>query len=89
MNDKPIIRHCRNCKYAELHTTGEVFCDVKYNLHLEGFQRADAIFCKYYKQKEQTPEFLTKRVNLPEAKQKSAIENLAKACEEFVKNIGG
>lgn len=24
-----------------------------------------------------------------ETKQKSAIENLAKACEEFVKNIGG
>ena len=86
MNDKPIIRHCRNCKYAKLHTTGEVFCDVKYNLHLEGFQRSDAIFCRYYKQKEQTPEFLNKRFNVPETKSAiDAIENLAKVCEEFAK----
>lgn len=77
MNDKPIIRHCRNCKYAELRTTGAIFCDVKYNLHEEGFQRTDAIFCRYYKQKEE------------EQKPTNAIEAMAKGLEDFAKNIGG
>lgn len=80
MSDKPIIRHCRNCKYAELYKiSGAIVCDVKYKYYSKNSQRMRAIFCRHYKQKEAEPE----------AKQKSAIENLAKACEEFVKNIGG
>lgn len=48
MNEKPIIRHCRNCEYYE--TGFRIFdCTVRYkDVYCE---RMRALFCKYYKQK--------------------------------------
>lgn len=82
MSDKPIIRHCRNCKYSKLDRSGAIFCDVRYEYYSTKKQRKTARFCRHYK-----PEDLTKRVNLPKAT--SAIENLTKAFEKLGKNIGG
>lgn len=78
MSDKPIIRHCRNCKFANLNKfTDSIVCDVKYKYYLQESQRVTAIFCKYYKQKEENQTL------------KIAMEKLAKSFEEFEKNIGG
>ena len=55
MDGKPIIRHCKNCKYYKPRYgffTGAGDCDVKYDYLPESSQRITAIFCKYYKQKE-------------------------------------
>lgn len=49
MDDKPIIRHCFNCRYC-IRSVGLNKCDVYYDyIHSP---RSKAIFCKYYKQKE-------------------------------------
>ena len=49
-NDKPIIRHCRNCKYWQME--GVLFdCPVIYQTAIS-FPRLKALFCKYYKTKE-------------------------------------
>ena len=54
MDDKPIIRHCRNCKYFDHYTfTDGGVCKVKYQYALAEVQRIKAIFCKYYKVKEE------------------------------------
>ena len=49
MNDKPIIRHCRNCKWYR-GRLGIEECEVKYQYILDG--RKKALFCRYYKQKD-------------------------------------
>ena len=49
MNDKPIIRHCKNCKYSESATLFDAYCNVKYDYVDNG--RIGAIFCPYYKAK--------------------------------------
>lgn len=51
MSEKPIIRHCRNCKYFYLHSTGGGECIVKYHYVIEETQRLKALLCRYYKQK--------------------------------------
>ena len=51
MSEKPIIRHCRNCEYFDLHHTGGGECSVRYCYVLEEFQRLKALFCRYYKPK--------------------------------------
>jgi len=54
MDDKPIIRHCRNCKYFIFHryvNSGE--CDVTYKYLLDWEQGIKAKFCKYFKVKEE------------------------------------
>ena len=48
-NDKPIIRHCINCKYRTPGFTCDGECTVKYQTIEYG--RLKAIFCKYYKAK--------------------------------------
>lgn len=49
---KPIIRHCRNCKYSVHHAiTDNVYCDVRYKLFFKSVQRIKAIFCRFYKEK--------------------------------------
>ena len=49
MNDKPIIRHCRNCKYSYMKFGGYCGCEVRYkNIDC---QRIRAWFCRYYKPK--------------------------------------
>lgn len=46
--DKPIIRHCMNCKY---HIFNEnVYCYVRYKY--VKLQRLAACLCKFYKQKD-------------------------------------
>lgn len=54
MDEKPIIRHCKNCKYSTgyHHITDSLYCSVKYNLKMNEGQRICALLCKYYKQKE-------------------------------------
>lgn len=65
MENKPIIRHCRNCKYAALKPLDVICCCVRYEYYERGEQRKTAIFCRHYKRMPPTPEFLNKRVNLP------------------------
>lgn len=69
MNDKPIIRHCRNCKYASLNPHqlqyDAIYCGVRYEYYEREEQRKTAIFCRHYKRMSPAPEFLNKRVNLP------------------------
>ena len=57
MDKKPIIRHCKNCKYSTgyYHVTDILYCSVKYDMKLNGEQRICALLCKYYKQKEGVP----------------------------------
>lgn len=78
MNDKPIIRHCRNCKYATLKQHqlryDTIYCGVRYEFYAREEQRKAAIFCRHYKRMQPTPEFLTKRVNIP-MKQKAVEED--------------
>lgn len=49
MSDKPMIRHCYNCKWC-IRFAGIERCDVKYEYIHE--PRMKARFCRYYKQKE-------------------------------------
>lgn len=52
--NKPIIRHCKNCKWAvKWHGhCDSVYCDIKYKLYLDWQQRIAALLCKYYSQKD-------------------------------------
>lgn len=50
MEDKPIIRHCRNCKYYCDRAFKLYDCDVKYVDVL--LPRLTALFCRFYKKKE-------------------------------------
>ena len=51
-NDKPIIRHCVNCKYGKplVNEFGTMECYVRYKFTF--FPRLKALFCRYYKAKE-------------------------------------
>ncbi len=49
MNDKPIIRNCKNCKYHR-ESLYDGYCEVKYQYIEWGMQKA--LFCRYYKKKE-------------------------------------
>lgn len=53
MNDKPIIRHCRNCKWSKVRSINS-YCTVKYDVII--LERIKALFCRYYKQKEHQDE---------------------------------
>lgn len=54
MEDKPIIRHCRNCKYYN-HAPFQFDCSVRYE---DVFcERIRALFCRYYKKKEEPIEW--------------------------------
>ena len=47
---KPIIRHCRNCKYSKYdYTNDATYCDVKYKGVV--FSRLSALLCRFYKTK--------------------------------------
>ena len=56
--DKPIIKHCANCKYSKYSVKKDYwgseayyYCDVRYkNI---SFPRIKALFCKYYKEYEE------------------------------------
>lgn len=50
MEDKPIIRHCKNCKWCDKAPISEGYCTVKYKFFDCG--RLNALFCKYYKEKD-------------------------------------
>lgn len=53
MNEKPIIRHCRNCEWAKINFANSVTCEVTYKyFSSNGEQRRKALFCRYYKQKD-------------------------------------
>ena len=52
MNDeKPIIRHCKNCRWGET-CYGYIDCTVKYKTINNSKQRIRALFCRFYKKKE-------------------------------------
>lgn len=53
-NDKPMIRHCRNCEYSTYFVRDTIYCDVKYKLKIQEEQRISAVFCRYYKQRRAT-----------------------------------
>ena len=74
MDGKPMIRHCRNCEYAQAKPSALIHCIVKYKYYTIDKQRRVAIFCRYYKRRKPTLEFLNKRVNMP-AKQKTVEED--------------
>ena len=51
---KPIIRHCKNCRYSNFVLNGynhekSIWCDVKYIYVINDFQRVKALFCPHYK----------------------------------------
>lgn len=48
MSEKPIIRHCYNCKWCK-RWAGIDECDVRYDYIHE--PRTKALFCRYYKRK--------------------------------------
>ena len=50
MENKPIIRHCKNCKWRDKATLYDGYCTVKYKYIDDG--RTKALFCKYYKAKD-------------------------------------
>lgn len=54
MSDKPIICHCRNCKYGVCRCSDisdfVVECSVKYKSIV--FPRLAALLCRYYKEKD-------------------------------------
>ena len=50
MQNKPVIRHCYNCQYANRHDmTNGLTCGVKYKWILSGERRIKAMLCKYYR----------------------------------------
>ena len=54
MDNKPIIRHCRNCKWSNTQKscTGlSIYCEVRYSEVFDDFQRATALFCRHYKKR--------------------------------------
>ena len=53
MNEKPIIRHCRNCKWCTEYPDSRIIeCQVKYKNIWKQEQRREALFCRHYKQKD-------------------------------------
>lgn len=50
MEDKPIIRHCKNCKYGTENYRCDVYCHVKYKT-IEN-ERIAALFCRHFKKEE-------------------------------------
>ena len=53
---KPLIRHCKNCQWVGGWFGGsfeDVICMVKYKRINNSQQRYKALFCRYYKKKEQ------------------------------------
>ncbi len=51
MSEKPIIRHCRNCKWCkEYLLCDSINCTVTYKTIWH--QRIKALFCRFYKVKE-------------------------------------
>lgn len=53
MKNKPIIRHCINCKWAKNFGTEIlpiIFCTVKHKFNY--FTRAGALLCPFYKKKD-------------------------------------
>lgn len=50
MEDKPIIRHCLNCKYCEVNECNSAECKVFYKYVF--FMRIKALFCRFYKKKD-------------------------------------
>jgi hypothetical protein len=50
MEDKPIIRHCLNCKWCDKAPISEGYCTVKYRFF--DFGRLKALFCRFYKKKD-------------------------------------
>lgn len=54
INDKPIIRHCRNCQYARHKDfAGGIECMVRYITMYEKQQRRKALRCRYYNQRKE------------------------------------
>lgn len=53
MDEKPIIRHCRNCEWGCYRNGpyGSIDCEVKYKTVYDFEQRITALFCKHYKRK--------------------------------------
>lgn len=49
MCEKPIIRHCRNCKWSKpCFMLSAVRCEVKYKSVYDDTGRITATFCKYF-----------------------------------------
>lgn len=56
MEDKPIIRHCRNCEYAKIpdyHNPDDPYLNVSCRVYYEDieFKRLTALFCRHYKKR--------------------------------------
>ena len=49
MNDKPIIRHCQNCKWCTDAAFYDGYCNVKYKYIQNA--RKSALLCRYFKPK--------------------------------------
>lgn len=55
MGDKPIIRHCKNCRYSceneDQREYGDMpYCNVRYDYIMNA--RFKALLCRFYQQKE-------------------------------------
>lgn len=50
-NSKPIIRHCKNCKYRDPYKYA--YCTVRYRGI--GYPRLRALFCRFFKKEEEEP----------------------------------
>lgn len=61
IGEKPIIRHCRNCKWSIKYACCSPECTVKYEFCFN--PRLKALFCRYYKQKEVKSE-TTEKTNI-------------------------
>ena len=54
---KPIIRHCKNCKWSTRRGYGDITsidCSVRYRSYDNDEQRLRALLCKHYREKEGT-----------------------------------
>lgn len=50
VSGKPIIKHCRNCKYSKpCFEVDAIRCDIKYKSIFDDSGRLTAIFCRYFK----------------------------------------
>ena len=53
--DKPIIRHCKNCKWGIKRGYGDlsnIECSVRYRDYYNSEQRIRALLCRHYCKKE-------------------------------------
>lgn len=50
-NSKPIIRHCKNCKYRDPYKYA--YCTVRYRG--VGYPRLRALLCRFFKKDEEEP----------------------------------